>query len=139
MKQLATWQSRARSGAALRVRFGEVEARRVALTQKGPGTLRRGDGHLRPAAVWYEYFPASDDEMASQGLAYYRGGDPSKPVVYEDFLPASAAGIFRSNLDADTQAAASGDDSDYGLDWMAGQIGHHIHDPYELYQKAELQ
>ena len=49
-----------------------------------------------------------DDEMASLGLAYYRGGDPSKPVVYEDFLPASAAGIFRSNLDAETQAGASG-------------------------------
>ena len=69
----------------------------------------------------------------------YRGGDPSKPVVYEDFLPASAAGIFRSNLDADTQAAQAVDDSDYGLDWMAGQIEHHIHDPYELSQKAELQ
>ena len=41
--------------------------------------------------------------MAAQGLAYYRGGDPSKPVVYEDFLPASAAGIFRSNLDRDTE------------------------------------
>ena len=33
----------------------------------------------------------------------------------------------------------SGDDSGYSLNWMAGQIGHHIHDPYDLYQKAELQ
>jgi hypothetical protein len=30
--------------------------------------------------------------MAASELAYYHGGDPSKPVVYEDFLPASAAG-----------------------------------------------
>ena len=102
------------------------------------GTMRAATATPDPAAVWHEYFPASDDEMASQGLAYYRGGDPSKPVVYEDFLPVSAAGIFRSNLDADTQAAEAVDDSDYGLDWMAGQIGHHIHDPYELYEKAEL-
>ena len=62
--------------------------------------------------------------------------DPSKPVVYEDFLPASAAGIFRSNLDTDTQAAEQADNSDYSLDWLAGQIGHHIHHPYELYEKV---
>ena len=77
--------------------------------------------------------------MASAGLAYYRGGDPSKPVVYEDFLPASAAGIFRSNLDTDAQKAADEEDryqSTYTADWMAGQIGHHIHDPYDLYEKV---
>ena len=40
MKQLATWQLRARFGeGALRVRFGEVEARGIALTAEGPGTL----------------------------------------------------------------------------------------------------
>jgi uncharacterized glyoxalase superfamily metalloenzyme YdcJ len=92
-----------------------------------------------PAAVWGEYFPATDEEMAADGLAYYHGGDPSKPVVYEDFLPASAAGIFRSNLDTDMRKTADEEDqdnSDYSLDWMAGQIGHHIHDPYELYEKV---
>src|SRR5262249_60178182 len=92
-----------------------------------------------PAAVGGVYFPATDEEMAADRLAYYPGGDPSKPVVYEDFLPASAAGIFRSNLDTDTRKAADEEDqdnSDYSLDWMAGQIGHHIHDPYELYEKV---
>jgi uncharacterized glyoxalase superfamily metalloenzyme YdcJ len=74
--------------------------------------------------------------MALQGLAYYRGGDPAKPVVYEDFLPASAAGIFRSNLDTDASAADVPDDSDYSHDWMAGAIGQHVHDPYDLYEKA---
>jgi uncharacterized glyoxalase superfamily metalloenzyme YdcJ len=72
--------------------------------------------------------------MAAQGLAYYRAGDPSKPVVYEDFLPASAAGIFRSNLDRDTEAIDVADDSCYGVDWMAGAIGRQIHDPYLLYE-----
>ena len=62
--------------------------------------------------------------MASLGLAYYRGGDPSKPVVYEDFLPASAAGIFRSNLDADAEA---------------GEAETIPATAYDLYQKAELQ
>jgi uncharacterized glyoxalase superfamily metalloenzyme YdcJ len=121
---------------ALRVRFGEVEARGVALTPMG---RRRYDAAMAapdPAATWAEHFPATDREMASSGLAYYHGSDPSKPVTYEDFLPASAAGIFRSNLDTDTQAADAVDNSVYSPDWLAGQIGHHIHDPYELYEKA---
>ena len=91
-----------------------------------------------PARAWGDYFPASHEHMASAGLAYYHGGDPSKPVVYEDFLPASAAGIFRSNLDTDAQKAVGEEDRDwdYSVDWMAGQIGHHIHDPYDLYEKV---
>jgi uncharacterized glyoxalase superfamily metalloenzyme YdcJ len=124
------------SEGTLRVRFGEVEARGVALTPKGRARYDAAMAAPDPATTWAHYFPATDDEMAADGLAYYHGGDPSKPVVYEDFLPASAAGIFRSNLDTDTQAAEAADNSDHSLDWMAGQIGHHIHNPYELYEKV---
>jgi len=122
----------------LRVRFGEVESRGVALTPKGRGRFDAAMATPRPAKVWGDYFPASHAHMASAGLAYYHGGDPSKPVVYEDFLPASAAGIFRSNLDTDAQKADGEEDRDwdYTADWMAEQIGHHIHDPYELYEKV---
>jgi len=123
---------------SLPVRFGEAEARGVALTPKGreryDAAMACLSGNEDPATVWGQYFPATDDEMAAQGLAYYRGGDPSKPVVYEDFLPASAAGIFRSNLDRDTETTAATDDSGYSVDWMAGAIGRHIHDPYLLYE-----
>jgi len=118
---------------SLRVRFGEVEARGVALT---PAGRERYDTAMTDQTHWDRYFPATDAEMATQGLAYYRGGDPTKPVVYEDFLPASAAGIFRSNLDRDARPAAADDTGDYSLDWMAGAIGRHIHDPYDLYEKA---
>jgi uncharacterized glyoxalase superfamily metalloenzyme YdcJ len=127
------------SEGTLRVRFGEVEARGVALTPKGRERYDAAMATRDPAAVWGEYFPATDEEMAADRLAYYHGGDPSKPVVYEDFLPTSAAGIFRSNLDTDTRKAAGEEDqdnSDYSPDWMAGQIGRHIHDPYELYEKV---
>ncbi|MET0451658.1 MAG: VOC family protein [Mycobacterium sp.] len=132
----------------LRVRFGEVEARGVALTRKGrerydaamndvPGQERGGSGgDGNPAESWARHFPGTDAELAAEGLAYYRGGDPTKPVVYEDFLPASAAGIFRSNLDSDAAAVDAGDDTDYSEGWMAGAIGHHLHDPYDLYEKA---
>ena len=67
-------------------------------------------------------------------------GEPDAPVdvvVYEDFLPISAAGIFRSNLDvADTSPTQSDDQSGYGADWLAGAIDEHVHDPYDLYEKA---
>lgn len=120
----------------LRVRFGEVEQRGVALTPLGRQHFDVAMASEDPAAVWSSHFPGTDAEMAASGLAYYRGGDPTKPIVYEDFLPASAAGIFRSNLDSDTPAADGRDDTDYSQQWMTGQIGHHIHDPYELYEKV---
>jgi uncharacterized glyoxalase superfamily metalloenzyme YdcJ len=123
----------------LRVRFGEVEARGVALTPKG---RERYDAAMivpDPAASWAEHFPATHAELATDGLAYYRGGDSTNPIVYEDFLPISAAGIFRSNLDVDSAAVDDHDDSGYGADWLAGAIDHHVHDPYELYEKAAAQ
>jgi uncharacterized glyoxalase superfamily metalloenzyme YdcJ len=126
------------TGGTLRVRFGEVEARGVALTLEGRARFDAAMAVADPAASWSRYFPSTDEEMASSGLAYYCAGDPSKPIVYEDFLPASAAGIFRSNLDKDTQAVDEVDNSEYSPGWMAGAIGHHIHDPYELYEKAAL-
>jgi uncharacterized glyoxalase superfamily metalloenzyme YdcJ len=121
---------------SLRVRFGEVEARGVALTPKGRERYDAAMGEPDPASVWGRYFPSTDEEMAAQGLAYYRGGDPSAPIVYEDFLPASAAGIFRSNLDRETRARAAADDSGYDAQWLAGAIGRDVHDPYELYEEA---
>lgn len=126
------------SDLTLRVRFGEVESRGVALTAKGRRSFDAAMATPDPARVWGDHFPATHEHMASAGLAYHRGGDPSKPVVYEDFLPASAAGIFRSNLDTDAQIADGEEDRDRDchVDWMAGQIGHHIHDPYELYEKV---
>jgi uncharacterized glyoxalase superfamily metalloenzyme YdcJ len=128
------------SSGSLRVRFGEVEARGVALTPRGRERYDAAMASDDPARVWGDHFPWTDEEMAAQGLAYYRGGDPSAPIVYEDFLPASAAGIFRSNLDRDSRSAfktgGAVDDSGYDVEWLAGAIGHHIHDPYVLYEEA---
>lgn len=120
----------------LRVRFGEVEQRGVALTPAGRKRFDAAMAAEHPAAAWSRQFPATDAQMAAEGLAYYRRGDPTQPVVYEDFLPASAAGIFRSNLDTDTPAADGPDGSDYSRHWMAGQIDRQIHDPYDLYEKV---
>ncbi|MFN8227900.1 MAG: VOC family protein [Mycobacterium sp.] len=122
----------------LRVRFGEVEARGVALTHKGRERYDAAMAQPDRDATWGDHFPDTDAEMARQGLAYYRHGDPAKPVVYEDFLPASAAGIFRSNLDSEARKA-DGDAGDYSWQWMASLLhanGVELFDPYALYEKA---
>lgn len=120
----------------LRVRFGEVEARGVALTPKGRERYDAAMAAPDPAAAWPQHFPGTDRELADQQLAYYVGGDPTKPVVYEDFLPASAAGIFRSNLDAEARLGAGGDDSEYSSAWLSGALHTELLDPYALYRKA---
>jgi uncharacterized glyoxalase superfamily metalloenzyme YdcJ len=118
----------------LQVRFGEVEARGVALTPRGRQRYDAAMAADNPVQAWSHYFPSTDEAMAAEGLAYYFRGNPSSPIVYEDFLPASAAGIFASNLDSDTQAGEGDDDSGYDVDWLAGAIGRDIYDPYALYQ-----
>lgn len=125
----------------LRVRFGEVEARGVALTRKGRQRYDAAMAQPDPAASWDDYFPGTDTELADWGLAYYRHGDPARPVVYEDFLPASAAGIFRSNLDTDARKADAhqAEAGDYSWPWMADLLaatGAMLFDPYALYEKA---
>ncbi|MER6085192.1 VOC family protein [Streptomyces sp. NPDC001833] len=160
---------------ALRVRFGEVEARGIALTRAGRALydelLDRVDEqtarHPTSAradiarAVWERHLPGSEAELAAQGLAYftYRVADDrphdgrtpptgiaelvrqgwvhAEPVVYEDFLPRSAAGIFQSNLsgegtrDDDRQGIA------YDADRLSGAIGREVLDPFALYEQQQ--
>ena len=133
---------------SLRVRFGEVEARGVALTPSGRD---------RYDAAGAADLPRTDRELAADDLAYYTvepvtdraldGTSPPadlgaqvdggwltlQPVVYEDFLPRSAAGIFRSNLARDdasdrTQEAAPRDPA-----WLAEALDRPVHDLFELY------
>lgn len=156
---------------SLRVRFGEVEARGIALTRAGraryDAVVATVDARLAASgsdrdgvatATWGEAMPRSERELAAQGLGVFvvtaldRPRDGSRPprdlagllaggwvradpVVYEDFLPRSAAGIFASNL-AGTQGSARADDAvDGGLDaaWLAGALGRELHDPDTLY------
>jgi uncharacterized glyoxalase superfamily metalloenzyme YdcJ len=161
----------------VRVRFGEVESRGIAVTPAGrrlydeliTATERAiTDGGLASitaegrnevaAHIWRRRVPLTETQLAAEDLAYFtfhvddahrpRGATPPhdlrslldqrwilpEPVVYEDFLPKSAAGIFQSNLTCDgyrddTQAVAQID-----AEWLEGTLETALHDPDDLYR-----
>jgi uncharacterized glyoxalase superfamily metalloenzyme YdcJ len=167
-----------RSQGALRVRFGEVEARGIALTPAGRDLyeqlvrevdtrLANAPGRARQdvaAEVWVESMPRTEEELCRRGLAFVtyawseaacagsltepqrsalasgeltrlldEGVLVSEPIVYEDFLPRSAAGIFASNL-AD-RGRMDGDQGGAAQDagWMSEVIGRPVNLPEEVY------
>ncbi|HEY2298050.1 MAG TPA: VOC family protein [Jatrophihabitans sp.] len=136
---------------SLRVRFGEVEARGVALTSAGRDRYDALIG--RDAADWNESLPPTELGLLRAGLAYFSfaptgravvrrgllsdqvfdGVLAATPIVYEDFLPRSAAGIFQSNLteEGTRDDEVAGTRRDAG--WLSDVIGSAVRDPYELY------
>ncbi|MES2631429.1 MAG: VOC family protein [Pseudomonadota bacterium] len=98
-------------------RFGEVEHRGMALTPKGRALYDRllaqagAQNRLDDA---FDAFPDDLQTLREDGLAYFRYWAEGatlrcEPLVYEDFLPVSAAGIFQSNLgSADAQVFLTG-------------------------------
>nr|WP_198423943.1 VOC family protein [Microlunatus antarcticus] len=157
----------------LRVRFGEVEQRGIALTATGRDLYddltaevdRRlahapqGTTRVAVAAeVWREHLPQTETGLALAGLGFFRfhatgtarpstgsgtvaglaellesGALVAEPIVYEDFLPRSAAGIFQSNL---TDEGSRDDDqlgTPYDLVRLSEVVGITIADPNDLY------
>ncbi|MFC4015912.1 2-oxoadipate dioxygenase/decarboxylase family protein [Nonomuraea purpurea] len=155
---------------ALRVRFGEVEARGIALTPSGrdlyDAMLAEVDARLAATpgarrqdvarAVWAERLPDSEAELAARELGFFRyhllerprdGRRPPsdlagligggwigvEPIVYEDFLPRSAAGIFQSNLAGNGSRDVTAEGSGRDARWMANVLERTVHDPADLY------
>ena len=141
----------------LRVRFGEVEARGIAVTPAGRALV---DPLPADAHAWAAAVPATERELARAGMAWFtatRGPDAVdrhlsgarppddrdalvdegwvrlEPVVYEDFLPRSAAGIFRSNLTEDGTADAQAVGVVRDAEWLSGALGRAVRDPMALY------
>ncbi|MGW1373561.1 2-oxoadipate dioxygenase/decarboxylase [Streptomyces sp. NPDC002446] len=155
---------------SLRVRFGEVEARGIALTRAGRArydhlmaeTDRRtahspgADRQEVARALWRQGFPTTEHQLAVTHQAFFtyrpapgrpldgrrppadlagllaHGWLTAHPLVYEDFLPRSAAGIFRSNLteEGTRDAELAGDPFDAHR--LAEAIGRPVHDPFAL-------
>ena len=162
----------------LRVRFGEVEQRGIALTAAGRDLYdrlvaevdrrRREETPDRTRVevaldVWRESMPRTELELAAKGLGFFtfHRGDAevpasaretgsltvaealeagvivADPIVYEDFLPRSAAGIFQSNL----RGEGSRDDEQLGTPYdmarLSEVIGIVIADPTVLYDRQQ--
>lgn len=156
---------------SVRVRFGEVESRGIALTSDGRGLYdrmitgvderqRSEDGSYAEIAreVWQANLPTTEEELAASNLAFFRytptrnsnrsAGTPAgladllaaglvelQPIVYEDFLPRSAAGIFASNLAGATKVNAEETVQQLDQDWLAGAIGADVIDPISQYAR----
>ncbi len=157
------------SEGALRVRFGEVEARGIALTPAGrdlydaavaavdqrahPGVRDRDEVAVE---VWRELMPPTERDLWQRGLGFFTyrvrddrpaGAPPEtlaelvdggwlepEPIVYEDFLPRSAAGIFASNLADVGSVAAEQGGAERDAEWLAERIGCPVNAPEELYR-----
>lgn len=105
--------------------------------------LPRSEAELRRAGLgWFEYAPAaapaaappaapppttSTDELVDGGWLL------ATPIVYEDFLPRSAAGIFASNLADAGSRDTSREGSPRDQAWMSETIGRQVSDPLDLY------
>jgi len=160
---------------ALRVRFGEVEARGIALTREGRArydhllALVDREAAVAPErdrsdiarAVWTGHMPPTEEELAAQGLGFFtyhavpdrpldgrrppsdigdllaQGWVRAEPIVYEDFLPASAAGIFRSNLSDEGRRDDDREGAAYDAAWLSGAIGRDVLDPFDLYEQQQ--
>lgn len=112
---------------SLSVRFGEVEARGVALTPRGRALYDEGGAGA---------LPTTERALHEAGLAYYRRDADGvlQPIVYEDFLPKSAAGIFASNLTGDGSMDAAQRAAVRDAHWLREALGRPLHDPYALYE-----
>jgi uncharacterized glyoxalase superfamily metalloenzyme YdcJ len=114
--------------------------------------------------VWRERLPASERELAVTGLGFFTyrvadGGSVAgrvaggrmtlrtliesgivvpEPIVYEDFLPRSAAGIFQSNLTDEGSRDDHQASTFYDIGRLSDVIGLTISDPTLLYQAQQM-
>jgi len=141
-------------------RFGEIEQRGCALTRKGRALYDallaeslQGDSDA------FARFPDDWTQLRRAGLAYCRYrvganaaalGEPpldasaddlveggwldAQPLTYEDFLPVSAAGIFRSNLRATGSVGYQANGTAGGNQpAFEAALGCPVYDEFELY------
>ncbi|XXN65050.1 2-oxoadipate dioxygenase/decarboxylase HglS [Enterobacter ludwigii] len=79
-----------------------------------------------------EHLPPRAGESVTQLLA--EGRLTAEPIVYEDFLPVSAAGIFQSNLGDITQTRSAGNASRADFE---SALGAAVQDEMALYQQMQ--
>jgi uncharacterized glyoxalase superfamily metalloenzyme YdcJ len=132
-------------------RFGEIEQRGAALTREGRARYDRliadGEGAdlpddaevLRQNALAFFRYRTADARSAARpyqelNALIAEGAVIATPITYEDFLPVSAAGIFRSNLGTETHAgyATAGQ-----RDELERALGEPVLDEFALYAREQ--
>ncbi|MDO6414803.1 VOC family protein [Sphingomonas sp. BIUV-7] len=136
-------------------RFGEIEQRGAALTREGRARYDRliaGEAHTS--------LPDDADALRRERLAFFRyrpaesaprrlppspgnlealiadGAVVAAPITYEDFLPVSAAGIFRSNLGDEVQGSYAAAGSRPAFEEALGEP---VSDEFTLYARDEAE
>jgi len=118
------------------------------------------EGFDRVLAKVFEAYPDDWDELREKGLVYFRyrvSGDydssasatsnrvddllaqgvlECEPLTYEDFLPLSAAGIFKSNL-GDNVSQSPIREADNSMSDLEDILGCKIMSQFDVYQKLE--
>lgn len=142
-------------------RFGEIEQRGAALTPKGRALYDSClQAQQKGEAAAFDAFPDDLFKMHAEGLVHVeyalteagrraaqaggmlvdlaylvdRGFAAIHPIVYEDFLPVSAAGIFQSNLGNGPSTAI---EASPNLAAFEAALGAEVADEFALYAQIE--
>lgn len=147
-------------GLALTPTGRELYDRLLAQVRQADGAGNTSADYPQRLADAFAAFPDDEDTLRRDGLGYFRyrlteagaalpateraamtpgalvdaGHAVADPIVYEDFLPVSAAGIFQSNLGGGEQRAY---DAHANQDAFEAALGTAIHDPFALYAQAQ--
>ncbi|MGY8666004.1 VOC family protein [Bradyrhizobium sp. UFLA05-109] len=128
------------------------------LTNVRAETQGAGDGsasaYMTALERHFSEFPDDEETLRKQGLAYFRysaeqrdaidtkdiesllarGAVKAEPIIYEDFLPVSAAGIFQSNLGDEAQESFA---QRANRSAFEEALGRKVLDELKLYEAAE--
>lgn len=133
----------------------------LAQARDSGGAGSTGQDYPKRLAAAFSAFPDDHDTLRREGLGYYRytltdagratpaavGDLPAEaliaaglasadPIVYEDFLPVSAAGIFQSNLGGDEQRAYA---AHANRDAFEQALGMKVEDEFAIYERLQAE
>jgi uncharacterized glyoxalase superfamily metalloenzyme YdcJ len=133
----------------------------LAQARDSGGAGSTGQDYPTRLAAAFQAFPDDHDTLRREGLGYYRyaltdagRGNPAAigdlpaealigaglasadPIVYEDFLPVSAAGIFQSNLGGEEQRAYA---AHANRDAFEQALGMRVDDEFAIYERLQAE
>lgn len=148
-------------GLALTLKGRALYDQLLAQARDSGGAGSTGQDYPSRLVAAFTAFPDDHDTLRREGLGYYRyalteagranpgavGDLPAEaliatglasadPIVYEDFLPVSAAGIFQSNLGGDEQRAYA---AHANRDAFEQALGMKVEDEFAIYERLQAE